>query len=448
MPLSQKTIEIVKQTAPAVAENGEVIINTFYHDLLTNPDNKNIMHKFPHSHHLPQAGDAELDPVALKKRRTDGRAIHTESGRQQHALLGAVVAYATHIDDLGALTEAVERIAHKHVQFQIPKEMYPTIGVTLLGAVKQVLGDAATEEVLEAWKEAYFFLADIFIDLEGKMYDELAATPGGWRGWREFVVDRADPDPMEKFDVVHLYLKPKDGGALLEYDAGQSITLHFTDELPEHDGPFGLKGRREEIRNYTLSRAFEADPSSYRITVRREAGHGGPEGVVSTHLTNNVKVGDVLYVAPPRGVHTLKKAPPSVQPIVLIGGGVGMTSVFAMLDEATRDQTQQRDIVFVHVVRDSKHRLLEGEIRTAMQRYAKAKLVLVHTHPLEGEVEGIDYDFSSGVVPEQLAKHVGMDLSKAQWHFTGPAGFMETWKNDILSLGSEENIFYEVFGPM
>ena len=45
MPLSQKTIDVVKSTAPAVAANGEAIIDTFYRDLLTNPNNHDIMVK-------------------------------------------------------------------------------------------------------------------------------------------------------------------------------------------------------------------------------------------------------------------------------------------------------------------------------------------------------------------------------------------------------------------
>lgn len=449
MPLSQQTIDIVKSTAPAVAANGEAIISTFYHDLLTNPDNKDIMVKFPHSHHISWPDDTELDHADLaKNRQLHGHPVHKETGQQQHALLGAVVAYALNIDNLGVLTEAVERIAHKHVQFQIPKEMYPTIGVTLLGAVKKVLGEAATEEVLEAWKEAYFFLADIFIDLEGKMMDEIDGKRGGWRGWREFIVSDIQPDPLEKLDVVHVYMKPRDGGDLMRYDAGQSVTVRFIDELPLHEGAFGIVGRREEIRNYTLSRAYEADPNNYRISVRREAGHGGPAGIVSSYIFEDVKVGDMLRVAPPRGVHTLERAPESDEPIVLVGGGIGMTSVFALFDAATRNPEQRRDIVLVHIVNDREHRVLESEIRIAAERCPKARLVFVHTHPSDDERAGVDYDLSGLVEFEDVAKHTGLDLSKAQWHFTGPVGFMETWKTALTEKHPDVTVFYEVYGPM
>jgi len=43
-------------------------------------------------------------------------------------------------------------------------------GLSILGAIKDVLGEAATEDVLNAWKEAYFFLADILIARETELY--------------------------------------------------------------------------------------------------------------------------------------------------------------------------------------------------------------------------------------------------------------------------------------
>ena len=63
-------------------------------------------------------------------------------------MTGAILAYASNIDNLGALAPAVERIAQKHVGLQILPEHYPHVGDALLGAIKAVLGEAATDEIL------------------------------------------------------------------------------------------------------------------------------------------------------------------------------------------------------------------------------------------------------------------------------------------------------------
>ena len=52
-----------------------------------------------------------------------------------------------------------------------------------------MLGDAATAEICAAWGEAYWFLAELLIGREATIYRNLAAKPGGWNGWREFVVE-------------------------------------------------------------------------------------------------------------------------------------------------------------------------------------------------------------------------------------------------------------------
>nr|WP_318656189.1 globin domain-containing protein [Roseomonas sp. SXEYE001] len=107
---------------------------------------------------------------------------HGETGSQPKALAMAVLAYAQNIDNLGVLSAAVERIAQKHVGLNILPEHYPYVAEALLGAIKDVLGEAATPEILDAWGEAYWFLADILIGRERQIYGEHAAAPGGWTG--------------------------------------------------------------------------------------------------------------------------------------------------------------------------------------------------------------------------------------------------------------------------
>jgi nitric oxide dioxygenase len=137
---SQK--EIVKSTLPALREHGETITRVFYQDLL--------------------AENPELRPMFATG--------DQENGAQAQRLAGAILAYAGNIDRLDLLGPAVTNISRRHVTTHVRPEHYPIVGHHLLKAIKTVLGDAATPEIVEAWAAAYTELADIMISMEKKMY--------------------------------------------------------------------------------------------------------------------------------------------------------------------------------------------------------------------------------------------------------------------------------------
>jgi len=145
MSLSQSTIQIVKSTAPAVAVNAEKITTRMYEILFENHPETKVLFE-------------GADPSQHKK------------------LAMAISAYAANIDNLTMLSMAVEKMAATHVRTNVKPEHYPMVGVSVLGAIKDVLGDAATEDVLNAWKEAYFFLADILIAKEQELYAQSEST--------------------------------------------------------------------------------------------------------------------------------------------------------------------------------------------------------------------------------------------------------------------------------
>lgn len=279
--LSEQTIAIVKATVPALEAHGLEIVRTMYARMFEDPA---IRALFNQSH-------------------------HGETGSQPKALTGAILAYARNIDNLGVLGEAVERISQKHVGLQILPEHYPAVANALLGSIREVLGEAATDEVLEAWGEAYWFLANILIGREKTIYADLAASDGGWSGWREF---RVDEKIRESEIVTSFVLRPVDGGAVVRHRPGQYLTFQL--ELP---------GRSTLKRNYSISSA--PNGNSYRITVKRE-----PKGEASNWLHDGAEVGTVLKVAPPAGEFFLGQE--TERPVVLLSGGVGLTPMVSMLE--------------------------------------------------------------------------------------------------------------------
>jgi nitric oxide dioxygenase len=130
--------------------------------------------------------------------------------------------YARHIDDLGALGDLPKRIIQKHVALQILPEHYPIVGICLLRAIREVLGEAiATDAVIDAWGAAYGQLADLLIGAEAAEFDRLAAAPGGWRGARLFRIARKVSESAEITSI----LAPVDGGAVIAHQPGQYLGL-------------------------------------------------------------------------------------------------------------------------------------------------------------------------------------------------------------------------------
>lgn len=93
------------------------------------------------------------------------------SGEQPKALAMTILAAAQNIDNLEALLPAVKKIGKIHCDVQVKEEHYPIVGSNLLGAIKEVLGDAATDEIIDAWGKAYGVIAKIFIDVEKEIYE-------------------------------------------------------------------------------------------------------------------------------------------------------------------------------------------------------------------------------------------------------------------------------------
>jgi hemoglobin-like flavoprotein len=145
-PLSATTIATIKATAPALQQHGVAITTRMYERLFTNPDVK-----------------AMFDAAAQ------------ESGEQPRRLAAAILGYAQNIDKLENLTAAVGRMVERHVDTGVKAEHYPLVAQALLPAIRDVLGEAATDEVLAAWGEAYWVLAEILIAKERERYAAAAA---------------------------------------------------------------------------------------------------------------------------------------------------------------------------------------------------------------------------------------------------------------------------------
>ncbi|MDT7527765.1 NO-inducible flavohemoprotein [Sphingopyxis sp. SE2] len=393
--LNGRTIELVKATVPALEAHGLQILKEMYARMFQNPEIRDL---FNQSHH------------------------GGEEGAQPRALTAAILAYANNIDNLSALAPAVERIAQKHVGLQILPEHYPYVGEALLGAIGAVLGDAATEEILEAWGEAYWFLANILIAREQRVYEELSEAEGGWNGWRDFRVEEVVP---ESSVISSFILRPCDGEAVIRHKPGQYLTFWL--DIPGHP---------PVKRNYSISNAPNGE--FYRISVKRE-----PQGLASGWLHEDAKAGTVLKVAPPAGEFFMEGKP--ARPVVLLSGGVGLTPLIAMLETLVANDADV-PVHYVHGTHNRDTHAMRKHVRDLAAGAANLKVSVFHQTPLEDEAAGDDYDHAGIITDEWLTAET--PVGQADYYICGPRPFLRAAVSALSMNGvPADRIHYEFFGP-
>jgi nitric oxide dioxygenase len=353
------------------------------------------------------------------------------NGSQQQSLASAVFAYAANIENSAVLAPVIERIVHKHVSVGIKAEHYPIVGNHLIGAIKGVLGDAATTELLAAWEEAYGLLADALIDAENRLYKHNHQQPDEWLKVK-VVEKRHESDDVVSFtlqatnNVTPDMLTP--GQLTLPiFKAGQYISVAvYIEDL-----------NLRQIRQYSLSDANQHN--TYRITVKREKGDEyKPRGNVSNWLHQHVRVGSVVDISYPCGNFT-----PDIldqQPIGLISAGVGITPMISMVKEISINNPT-RKVLFAHAARSRASIAHIDEINQI-----KNKLNHLETVFFLNESKKQHIDEREGRM--DLTDHISAEFKGGIYYLCGPQSFMDDQRDALIELGVDANkIHREVFGP-
>lgn len=381
--LTAEQERLIDTTAPVVAEHLDAITQRFY---------PLMFDRYP-----------EVKPLFNE--------AHQVDGGQPRALAGAVLAYVQLRQDREKVRETLATVVSKHVSLDIQPEQYPVVGECLMAAIGEVLGDAVTPEIADAWSGLYAELAGLLIELEEARYREFEQRTGGWRGTREF---RIAETRQESAVIRSFVLEPVDGGPVAEHAPGQYIGVRLTVDGEPH------------YRHYSLSDV--PNGRHYRISVKRE-----PGGRASRHLHDALAVGDTLELLPPAGDLTLAEGD---EPLLLASGGVGQTP---MLPLARQALAQGRRVVYLHAALDAEHHAFIDEVAALAEAHPEQlQTVTVHEHGGQADHIGrVDRELLARLLPEG-----------ARCYTVGPQGFMSAVDRALADLGiPPERRHHEHFGP-
>lgn len=243
-------------------------------------------------------------------------------------------------------------------------------------------------------------------------------TDNTWKGFKEFKVYKRVEENKE---IISLYLKPVDGSKVPVHKSGQFIGIKVIDE------------NNEAVSKLTRMYSMSSEPSEdyYRITIKIVE-----DGRLTPYLRDNIHEGDILNVMAPRGHFFLDTD--AKTPVALLGGGIGMTPVYSML----QDKLDGRKVDFIYSYRNEEESCFLDEV-IEYGKKDNIKVTTFCTRPTESDKASKKYDVEGRINKAWIAEN--LDLS-GDFYFCGNKAFTEALKESLAELGvAEDRVHYEFF---
>ena len=342
-------------------------------------------------------------------------------GTQQRALAASIATYATHLIDpaLPDPAELLGRIGHKHASLGVTADQYPLVHTHLFAAIVEVLGaETVTADVAAAWDRVYWLMANTLIDLERRLYTQAQVGAGDVFRRARVTVKAHDPSGAVVLTVA------AESGSFPDFLPGQYVSVGTT--LPD--------GARQ-IRQYSLINT----PGSGDLTfaVRPIAAiAGAPAGEVSTHLAEQVAVGDLLDVSIPFG--DLPVDTVGSRPLVLISAGIGITPMIGILEHLAA-HAPDSPVHALHADRSPDAHPLRDRQRELIDALAGGSLDLWYENS----------------APDHPSVHHGLMQvdtltfdEDAEFFLCGNNGFVQAVRGQLLDRGvAADRLHCELFSP-
>ena len=278
--------------------------------------------------------------------------------------------------------------------------------------------------------EALRFQVEVLL---AQSHEEWERVEASWNGFRKFEILRKEPE----IEGVHsFYLIPHDGKPLPPFLPGQYLTFQL--KIPNQPKPI--------IRCYSLSDSPH-HWDYYRVSIKQVPPPPDkpdvPPGLSSTYFNDALRVGDILDVKAPGGHFFLDT---TVQtPVVLVGGGIGITPVLSMLNTICESGSKRETWLFVGIRNGDEH-LMKEHLDRLDREHENVHLRVCYSDPRQDDVEGRDYHHAEWVSVD-LFKRV-LPSNNYEFYICGPPPMMESLTSGLDEWGvPERDINFEAFGP-
>lgn len=259
-----------------------------------------------------------------------------------------------------------------------------------------------------------------------------AQEPVPWHGFRQLVVRKRIEESAQ---VCSFHLAAHDGKPLPAFKPGQYLTFRL---------PGSGREGGQLVRCYSLS--DHPHQPFYRVTIKRVLpAPGAPAGGLgSTLFHSQIKELDVLDVRAPSGKFCLDPNDPT--PVVLIGGGIGLTPVYSMLATLVHLKSPRTAWLY-YGLRNRREHLFKAELEAIARDHPNVRIRICYSQPDPGDRLGEDYHVAGRVTPELLRSE--LPSNDFAFYYCGPGAMMESLTSGLKAWGvPEARLHFEAFGPL
>ncbi|WP_295794817.1 ferredoxin--NADP reductase [Mucilaginibacter sp.] len=232
----------------------------------------------------------------------------------------------------------------------------------------------------------------------------------------------------ETSDTVTVSFK-QPGLKKIKYSAGQYLTLIFR-----------INGRRY-MRPYSFSSAPFID-ADLEVTIKRV-----PGGIVSNHIIDSLKVGDIVEVMEPMGDFILRENNIAQDTrIVLWGAGSGITPLMSLAKYALH-QNIASHVTLIYGNRNIESVIFNDKIEDLKKRFDN-KFSVWHFHTRLAIRSNNPYVIEGRISPQKVLSVMQDEnnFDNSLHYICGPVGLKESVKAVLLNHGvSNEKIYFEDF---
>lgn len=264
---------------------------------------------------------------------------------------------------------------------------------------------------------------------------EPPSVSAAWTGPRTFkVTDKVIENDAQ--DICSFHLVPEDDKQLPPFLAGQYLTFKL-------DIPLAQGGTDAVTRCYSLSDT--PNSKSYRVSIKRAPAPPGSThsaGRSSNYFHDHVHVGSLLQVRAPLGHFHIDR---TLEPVVLVAGGIGITPMFSMLKWSLTEQAG-REVWLFYGVRNRHELMATTELQTLASAHPNFHLQICFSDPLTDDVLGEHFQHH-GRVNVGLLRRL-LPLKPYHFYICGPKPMLESLVPALEDWGvRDSHIHFEAFGP-